>query len=162
MSKTMITSSDLRVKYETLYEFLMQFLWEFEVVQDLAYLEIAIYQAFPDKDEMVRCLNELKRDISYTYNEMAEDDDADFKEAFEDLEGAINDYDPETVGFELYNVEEVVDDPEDKIDASEDIDISEGKRKFKFGDITKTTKEERELQEEAARTLSNPFENTEE
>ena len=162
MSNKIITSSDLRVKYEALYEFLMQFLWEFEVVQDLAHLEIAIYQAFPDKDEMLRYLHELNRDISYTYNEMAEDDDEDFKKAFEDLSEAIDEYDPDNAGYELYSVEEVVDDPEDVVDASEDLDISEGKRKFKFGDITKTTKEERELLEEAARTLSNPFENTEE
>ena len=39
---------------------------------------------------------------------------------------------------------------------------SEEKEKFKFGEITKTTKEERELQEEAINTLQNPFEEGEE
>ena len=157
---TVITSSDIQVKYEKLYEFLMQFLWEFEVVQDLANLEIAIFQRFPDKDEMLTRLRELEHSISYTYNELAQDDDPDFKDAFEDLESAIEEFDPEKAGCELYSVEEVVDTPKD-VAASDDLEMPEGKRKFKIGNIKKITKEERELQEEAARTLSNPFENNE-
>ena len=78
MSNTVITSSDIQVKYEKLYKFLMQFLWEFKVVQDLANLELAVFKRFPDKDEMMNCLRILKTSISYTYNEMAEDDDEDF------------------------------------------------------------------------------------
>lgn len=162
MSNTVVTSSDIQVKYEQLYKFLMGFLWEFKVVQDLANLEIAIFKRFPDKDEMLNCLRILKTSISYTYNEMAEDDDEDFKTAVDKLEEAINNY--EDPGFELYSVEEVIDSPDD-VAASDDITApkSEGeKRKFNIGDITKTTKEERELQEEAANTLSNPFANNEE
>lgn len=161
MAKTMVTSSDLQVQYEHLYKFLMDFLWEFTTVQALADLEIAIFRRFPDKEEMLKCLNELKLDISSTYNELAEDDETEFKETFDDLEKAIEDYDEENVGCELYSVEEVIDNPDD-VTASDDIEIPEHKRKFKFGEIRKITKEERELQEEAARTLSNPFENTEE
>ena len=159
MSKTVVTSSDIQVKYEQLYKFLMDFLWEFTVVQSIAYLELAIFKRFPDKDEMLQRLNDLKRSISYTYNELERDDEVDFKKAVEDLEQAINDY--EDPGCELYRVEEVVDSPED-IAASDDLNAPVGKRKFKIGNIKKTTKEERELQEEAANTLANPFENTEE
>lgn len=158
MSNTVVTSSDIQVRYEQLYKFLMDFLWEFKVVQDLANLEIAIFKRFPDKDEMLNCLRILKTSISYTYNEMAEDDDEDFKTAVDKLEEAINNY--EDPGCELYSVEEVIDSPDD-VAASDDITApkSEGeKRKFNIGDITKTTKEEQELQEEAANTLSNPFE----
>ena len=163
MSKTMITSSDIQVKYEKLYEFLMGFLWEFQVVQSLANLEIAIFKRFPDKEEMLKYLTELNRGISYTYNDLADDDKVEFKEAYEDLEVAINDFDGETAGCELYSVEEVIDSPDDVVDASEEIEISdEGKHKFEFGEIKKLTKEEKELQDEAARTLSNPFENNEE
>lgn len=160
-STGIVTSSDIQVKYEKLYEFLMQFLWEFEVVQDLANLEIAIFQRFPDKDEMLHCLRELEHSISYTYNELAEDDDTEFKDAFDDLATAIEEFDPEKAGCELYSVEEVVDTPRD-VAASDDLEMPEGKRKFKIGNIKKLTKEEKELQEEAARTLSNPFENEEE
>ena len=160
MTKTMITSSDIQVKYEKLYTFLMQFLWEFPVVQKLADLEIAIFKRFPVQEEMLNCLRELDRNISYTYNEMAEDDEDEFKKAMESLKQAIEDFDEETAGCELYSVEEVIDSPRD-VAASEDIEIPEGKKKFKFGNIKKVTKEDRELQEEAARTLSNPFENKE-
>ena len=157
MSKTVITSSDIQAKYEQLYEFLMDFLWEFTVVQAIANLEIAIFKRFPDKDEMLDCLRELKRSISYTYNELAEDDATEFKDTVEKLEDAIENF--EDPGCELYCVEELIDDPDDVVDAADDIDVSgEGKRKFEVGEIIKTTKEERELQEEAANTLANPFE----
>ena len=154
--KNVITSSDIQVRYEQLYKFLMDFLWEFKTVQDLANLELAIFKRFPDKDEMLKRLRDLKLGISYTYNELSEDDETEFKEAVEKLEEAINDY--EDPGCELYCVEEVIDDPND-IKASDKIESEIDKRKFKIGNIKKLTKEERELQEEAARTLSNPFEN---
>lgn len=159
MTKTMITSADIQVKYEQLYEFLMDFLWEFQVVQSLANLEIAIFKRFPDKDEMLKYLRELNRSISYTYNDLADDDKTEFKEAYEDLEEAIEGFDGETAGCELYSVEEVIDSPDDVVDASEEIEVADnGKRKFEFGEIRKLSKEEKELQEEAARTLENPFE----
>lgn len=154
-TKNVITSSDIQVKYEQLYKFLMDFLWEFNVVQDIARLELAIFKRFPDKEEMEKCLRDLNRSISYTYNELSEDDEKEFKEAVEALESAIEDY--EEPGCELYAVEEVIETPEDIKAAAE---MESGKRRFKFGDIKKLTKEERELQEEAARTLSNPFETT--
>ena len=160
MSKDLVTSSDLQVKYEHLYSFLMEYLWEFTTVQALADLEIAVFQRFPDKEEMLKCLRELKVKISSTYNELAEDEE-EFKETFEDLEQAIEDYDPENTGCELYAVEEFIDNTPD-VTASDDMNIPEGKRKFEFGEIRKITKEERELQEEAAHTLSNPFENNKE
>lgn len=160
MSNSVITSSDLQVKYEKLYKFLMNYLWEFQTVQALADLEISIFKRFPDKDEMLNCIRELKLAISSTYDELAEADDEDFKSAFEDLESAIEEFDPETTGCELYQVEEVVDDPTD-IAADDDIESPIERRKFRIGDIKKVTKEERELQEEAANTLSNPFENNE-
>ena len=97
------------------------------------------------------------------YNELAEDDKSEFKEAYEKLETAINDFDEETAGCELYSVEEVIDSPDDVVDASEDIEVSDtGKRKFEFGEIRKLSKEEKDLQEEAMRSLENPFEQGEE
>lgn len=161
MADTAITSSDIQVRYEQLYTFLMEYLWEFKVVQALANLEISIFKRFPDKDEMSRNLQTLKRDISLTYNELDDNDEPDFKDAFEKLEEAIDAYD--NAGCELYSVQEVIDDPED-VEASEELDYrsnldSESKKKpFRFGDIEKHSKAERELQDEAIDTLSNPFE----
>lgn len=159
MSNTVITSSDIQVAYEQFYLFMMQYLWEFPVVQDLANLEIAIFKRFPDKEEMQKCLRELNYSVSATYTELEQDDKPEFKEAYETLEYAINDF--EDPGCELYSVQEILND--DGVEASIDATLPESdKEKFEFGDITKTTKAERELQEEAARTLSNPFENPEE
>lgn len=156
MSKTVITSADIQAKYEQLYLFLMDFLWEFQVVQALANLEIAIFKRFPDKDEMIMRLRNLEREVSYTYDDLAAEDQAEFKEAFEDLKETIDEY--EDSGYELYSVEEVIDSPDDVVDAVEEINVTDtGKRKFKIGEIRKLTEEEKELQEEAARTLENPF-----
>lgn len=160
MEDTAITSSDIQVKYEQLYSFLMNYLWEFQVVQALAELEIAVFKRFPDKDEMSRCLRTLRHSISSTYNDLNENDEPEFKDAYEELEEAIENYDES--GCELYSVQEVIDDPEDMgegIEADSDIDFLEPvKKPFKFGNIRKITKEERELQEEAMNTLQNPFE----
>ena len=155
-----ITSADIQIAYEHLYRFLMDFLWEFTVVQSMANLEIAIFKRFPDKEEMQDCLRDLKRNISYTYTELSQDDNTEFEEAVDDLENAIEEYDEEKTGCELYAVEEVVDVPK-PVSSSDAINVTEGKKKFKFGSIKKLTKEEKELQEEAARTLSNPFEKEE-
>jgi hypothetical protein len=90
---------------------------------------------------------------------MAEDDLDEFKTTFEDLEDAIENY--EEPGYELYGVEELIDDPDD-IEATDEIEsVEPGKRKFKFGEIRHITPEERALQEEAMNTLSNPFEEEE-
>lgn len=159
MSNTVITSSDLQVKYEKLYKFLMNFLWEFQTVQALANLEIAVFKRFPDKDEMLSAIKELKRMVSQTYNELSEDDEEQFQKTFEDLESSIEEF--EDPGCELYQVEEVIT-PNKTVAAADDMETPAEKRKFRIGNIKKTTKEERELQEEAANTLSNPFENTEE
>lgn len=157
MSNTVITSSDIQVAYEQFYLFMMQYLWEFPVVQDLANLELAIFKRFPDKEEMQKCLRELNYSVSATYTELEQDDQPEFKEAYETLESAINDF--EDPGCELYSVQEILND--DGVEASTDATLPESdKEKFEFGDITKTTKAERDLQEEAARTLSNPFETT--
>lgn len=156
----LVTSAELQVLYEHLYKFMMDFLWEFPVVQSLANLEIAIFKRFPDKEEMQNCLRKLKQEISYTYTELDKNNEPDFKESMEELEDAIEQF--EDAGCELYSVEEVIDSPDDVVDASDDIEApKEGKRKFKIGDIQKLTREERELQEEAANTLSNPFESEE-
>jgi hypothetical protein len=135
----------------------MDFLWEFEVVQDIANLEIAIFKRFPDKEEMLQCLHTLNQHISYTYKDLSQEEQTEFEESVKELEEAIENYDEENTGCELYAVEEVIDTPE-KVKASDGIEAPEGKRKFKIGDIKKRTKEEIELQEEAAKTLSNPFE----
>jgi len=159
-SKEVITSSEIQVLYEQLYTFLMDFLWEFPVVQTLANLEIAIFKRFPDKEEIQKYLRELKSDISSTYNELAEDDEVEFKETFEELEQAVEDFDPENTGVELYSVNEFID---EDVEAASEIEMPEedNRKKFKVGNIKKTTKEERELQEEATNTLSNPFEREE-
>ena len=105
MSDEQITTSvDIQNKYQKLYVFLMEYLWDYKVVEALANLEISCYKTFPDKDEMLKYLNELRKGIQATYNELSKDDEPEFEKAYTALENAINSYVPETALVELYSV----------------------------------------------------------
>lgn len=105
MSDEQITTSvDIQNKYQKLYVFLMEYLWNYKVVEALANLEISCYKTFPDKDEMLKYLNELRKGIQATYNELSKDDEPEFEKAYTALENAINSYVPETALVELYSV----------------------------------------------------------
>lgn len=148
---TIITSSDIQVKYQKLYKFLMQYLWEFSVVEDLANLEIACYQRFPDQDEMLKCLKKLNNRIKSTYNELSEDDEPEFEAAYDALESAIENYDSENASVDVFVVSppveamELLDSPKDE------------KKKFKIGDIKKKDESE-ENEPESKDRIVNPFE----
>ena len=67
MADKQITSTDIQNKYQKLYTYLMDFLWDFDVFEKIADLEISIYDTFPDKDNMLKCLKELQYEIKDTY-----------------------------------------------------------------------------------------------
>lgn len=161
MDENVITSSDIQVKYQKLYNFLMQYLWEFNVVEDLANLEIACYQRFPDQDEMLKCLKKLNNRIKSTYSELSEDDEPEFEAAYDALESAIENYDSENASVDVF----VASPP---VEAMELLDAPEDKKKFKIGDIEKkdeskeTEDESEENEPESKDRIVNPFEEEEE
>lgn len=160
MSNDIITSKDIQNRYQKLYTFMMQYLWEYRVVESLANLEIACYRAFPDKDDMVKYLAELRRSISETYSELSEDDQPEFKDTFERFASAIEDYDSDNAEVELYAVSMPVELPGADNSA---------KKVFRIGDIELSNPdededaeedvgEESEQLEESEDKLANPFE----
>lgn len=133
--KEVITSQDIQNRYIDLYLFMMNYLWDLKVVKELANLEIAIYKRFPDKDEMSNCLHKLRYDIQATYNELAENDEEDFKKYYEALDAAIENFDT-NAGYEIYMVSSLLD-PEEILEEaeSEKEDIEPEKKKIDIKDI---------------------------
>lgn len=153
MSDDQITTSvDIQNKYQKLYVFLMEYLWDYKVVEALANLEISCYKTFPDKDEMLKYLNELRRGIQATYNELSEDDEPEFEKAYTALEDAINSYVPETALVELYSVA----DPLVLSDIEKDT-----KEVFKAGDIQLHQKSENDEIEENDEVIEEDEQSTE-
>lgn len=59
----MISLQDLTRQYVKLYKCLREYIWPFDIVADLAELEIAVYNRFPDIDEVKSKFDKLYRDI---------------------------------------------------------------------------------------------------
>ena len=107
-----ITSQDIQNVYLKFYPYMMQYLWDLKVVMDLANLEIAIYQRFPDKEEMLKYANALEHGIQDTYRDDEDPECVQFKKAFEQLKSYIEDY--EDVGYDVYRVPEKIEAPKEE------------------------------------------------
>jgi hypothetical protein len=138
----------------------MEYLWDYKVVEALANLEISCYKTFPDKDEMLKYLDELRRGIQATYNELSKDDEPEFEKAYSRLSDAINNYEPESALVEIYSVRE-------PIEIDTEVTDSDTEDVFKVGDIVKrefdesddTNTEDEEASEESNENeITNPFE----
>ena len=79
----MITQQDLARKYVKLYECVRQYIWPVETVQDLAELEVATYERFPEIEEIRKKFDVFYRDIQL---ECLEDEDLNREvKAFKDI-----------------------------------------------------------------------------
>lgn len=161
-NKSIVSSIDIQNAYQKLYVFLMEYLWDYKVVEALANLEISCYKTFPDKDEMLKYLDELRKGIQATYNELSKDDEPEFEKACNKLANTIEDYMSDSALVEIYSVSEPVELPEEN---------SPDKEVFKVGDITKRRSDISEEvdegidnealdipEEDNTNEISNPFE----
>ncbi len=62
----MITASILQTAYNKLYSEFRNYVWNFDIVELLAELEIKVYQTFPDMDEVKNKFQKLKRQVGFT------------------------------------------------------------------------------------------------
>ena len=98
----MITLQDLTRQYVKLYEYVRNYIWPFDTVQDLAELEIAIYNRFPDIEDVKSKFNKFYQDIRIECNE-----DEELNRQVEALRDIINSED--IIYSLLYRVNEVYD-----------------------------------------------------
>lgn len=64
----MISLQDLERAYVKLYKKLREYIWDVPTVKDLANLEIAVYNRFPDINEVRQCTDKLRSDIQDVIN----------------------------------------------------------------------------------------------
>ena len=128
-----INSQDIQNAYMKFYAFMMQYLWNLDVVKNLANLEISIFQRFPDKEEMEKRINALELQIKDTMKDEENPENKDFLESFETLKEYIQEYADN--GYEIYNLQPAV-------NVEEILDESEDDGKLHVGKIVKKEVEE--------------------
>lgn len=74
----MISLQDLKRKYVEFYSEIKNYIWPFDTVKDLADLEIAIFDRFPDMHEVRKLFQKFRSDIFQKIKE------------YEELEEAVN------------------------------------------------------------------------
>ena len=85
----MILSTQIQSYYNKLYKQLRKYFWSFQLVENLAYLEMECYKAIPDIENIRIYLEKIKRGCSQELK-----DDKDLRGAYESMctyiEGASN------------------------------------------------------------------------
>lgn len=97
----MIQLQDITRKYVKFYTAMREYVWPFDTVQDLAELEISIYNRFPDTEDIKKRLNLLYMDIRDTLKE-----DEDLQKTYNKLKESL---DSSTIYADLYSVKEEYD-----------------------------------------------------
>lgn len=132
----MIQATLLQSYYNKLYKELRKYIWDFKTVEDLAEFEIAVYQRFPDIDNIEKTFYKLRRDV--TQSDIYKDDE-DLQYALDGFEKKLEEADQ--LYADLNTFREVVESDED--DDQEESDDSE------FGEDEFDTESEEELNEES-------------
>ena len=68
----MLSSSDLQIAYNHLYEELRNYIWDVDTVIDIAELETAVYKAFPTHSEVICKFTKLVEDTDQCVRESEE------------------------------------------------------------------------------------------
>lgn len=82
-----VTQYDLRHAYEQFYERVRNYLWPYQVIEDLADVEVQIYTAFGDIDELRKKLSGL-----YSSFKEAFEDDEKFKKSYDSLKQLVDSF----------------------------------------------------------------------
>ena len=97
----MVSSQELQNAYNWFYECMREYVWDMDVVEILAELEVGVYDAFPDKEKLVKTAERLEREIREFYK-----DDEDLEKSFTELKELIDSDD--RLYLPLYKVNEVL------------------------------------------------------
>ena len=76
----MISSTEFQSAYNWFYEEMRKYIWDLDVVEILAELEVTAYDAFVDREKLLRVLTALEREIREFF-----EDDQDLKDSFDGL-----------------------------------------------------------------------------
>ena len=84
----MLASRDFQNKYEKFYDGMRQYLWPYDVLEQLAEVEVDIYSAFIDRGKLQQDFAKLQKSIKD-----ALEDDEYFRKVTSDLGDLVNDND---------------------------------------------------------------------
>ena len=76
----MLNSMDLRLAYNEFYASMRNYIWDFQVVCNLADIETAVYMAFPDMGDIYVKLRQIYPMISETMK-----DDKELEDSYNDF-----------------------------------------------------------------------------
>lgn len=97
------TATSLQAIYNDLYALFRNYIWEFDVIELLADLEVEVYQAFPDVDKLKSKLKKLRQAVSHT---AVFDDDEELEAVFDEFEETLDEV--EGIYANLKSFKEVV------------------------------------------------------
>lgn len=104
----MMTLQDLTRPYVKLYECVRKYIWPYNIVEDLADLEVAVYNRFPDIDEVKTKFEKFYRDI-----ELECRDDEELKAQVEAFRKVLDSNDK--IYSKILKLEEVYEDEDTEI-----------------------------------------------
>lgn len=144
----MNSSVDIQVAYNDLFSNMRNYIWDLDVVEMLAEVEVDAYDAFVDKEKLQRDYQKLYTTVVDEARNNKDEDLEKAADAFKDIiEQSIEDKDP--AYFELYQVQETVDIPKEEKEEEEEGIMNEDIDKF-LEDLENTEEaEEPESEEEA-------------
>lgn len=108
----MLSLQDLQRAYIKLYKKLREYIWNVSTVEDIAELEVAVYNRFPDIHAVRSRTNKLRSDIRDVINTERSQrniyaDDYTLEDAINDFEELINSEDSNEIYSPLVKVMEV-------------------------------------------------------
>ena len=97
----MISSAELQNAYNNFYKEMRKYIWDLDVVEILADLEVTVYDAFVDREKLASVLSNIEREIRDYF-----EDDEDLENAFTELRELSENEDDQYVP--LFKVNEVL------------------------------------------------------
>ena len=116
-----LSSQEFRNAYERFYSSFRNYLWPYQVVEDLANFEVEIFSAFNDLDRTRNLLMKLSKPIEEVVKEF---DDKKLEERFDAFFELLDEVESDKMYLTLPKVEEVTTD-ENKQDKSEEVNKRE-------------------------------------
>lgn len=97
----MISCSELQTAYNDFYACMREYVWDMDVVEILAELEVECYDAFPDREKLLQTAEKLERELFRDFKE-----DEELKTSFDALKKIIED--DASIYVPLFKVNEVL------------------------------------------------------
>lgn len=87
----MIFATDIQNAYIKLYKEMQKYIWSAEVIENLADLEVSVYEIFPDMDLVRKNFKKLKYDLYDILHSDDKEESEPMKEVVDQFENTLND-----------------------------------------------------------------------